>query len=291
MDYNRLYTLIIQNARRRFISTAHTRKAWNKEYKLLFSDYIEIHHITPKCIGGIDHSLNFCALSAKEHYIAHRLLCKIYPTNSKLWYAYNMLSTYTKTSREYQLIKEKCSEFNTGVNNPFYQKSHTVDSKITMIQTNILKGNAKPLMFNGELYLSIRCASKLLSCTKRALAKHVNSNTYNSKYLESLDVPNYIWQLNPSASQIKQYTNMYKDLINTTKQRINQIKVSESIQLLESYISSDCNSLDEYAIKIGMSDCGLAYKFKRFPQYKAISNGCKQFTKNKAIELLNSIKE
>lgn len=291
MDYNRLYTLIIQNARRRFISTAHTRKAWNKEYKILFSDYIEIHHITPKCIGGTDHSLNFCALSAKEHYIAHRLLCKIYPTNSKLWYAYNMLSTYTKTAREYQLIKENCRIFNTGVNNPFYRKSHTVDSKVTMMQTSILKGNTKPFMFNGEMYLSIRCATKLFSCAKRTLVNCINTNQYDSKYIESLDVSKYIWQLNPTSDQIKQYTNMYNKLINTTKQKINQTKVSESIQLLESYISSDCNSLDEYANKIGLSDCGLSYNFKRFSQYKAISNGCKQFTKDKAIELLNLIKE
>lgn len=34
---------------------------------------------------------------------------------------------------------------------------------------------------------------------------------------------------------------------------------------------------------------GLAYQFKRFPQYNSISNGYKQFTKEKAIELLNSI--
>ena len=41
--------------------------------------YTEIHHIIPKCMGGTDDKSNLVKLTAREHYIAHKLLTKIYP--------------------------------------------------------------------------------------------------------------------------------------------------------------------------------------------------------------------
>lgn len=39
--------------------------------------YTEKHHIIPKCMGGPDTSNNLVRLTAKEHFIAHRLLVKM----------------------------------------------------------------------------------------------------------------------------------------------------------------------------------------------------------------------
>ena len=48
--------------------------------------YCERHHIIPKSIGGSNSSYNLVNLTAKEHFIAHRLLekltCQIYGKNS-----------------------------------------------------------------------------------------------------------------------------------------------------------------------------------------------------------------
>jgi hypothetical protein len=62
---------------------------FNKYFKIYFSlvekrqksPYVgspmEIHHIIPKCFGGGDSSENLVNFSAREHYIAHKLLVKI----------------------------------------------------------------------------------------------------------------------------------------------------------------------------------------------------------------------
>lgn len=40
--------------------------------------YVEHHHIVPKSEGGTDNNDNIVALTAREHYICHLLLAKIY---------------------------------------------------------------------------------------------------------------------------------------------------------------------------------------------------------------------
>ena len=49
--------------------------------------YYENHHILPKCLGGNDNEDNLILLRAKEHYICHKLLTKIYPTERGLFFA------------------------------------------------------------------------------------------------------------------------------------------------------------------------------------------------------------
>jgi CMP-2-keto-3-deoxyoctulosonic acid synthetase len=48
------------------------------------NNYCEKHHIIPRCMGGSDKKENLVNLLAKEHFIAHLLLTKIYPENRNL---------------------------------------------------------------------------------------------------------------------------------------------------------------------------------------------------------------
>lgn len=97
MDYEQIYSQLINRARTRTLI-----------------GYKERHHIIPRCIGGSDESSNLVELTAREHFIAHKLLCEIYPNNDKLFYAYwcmmNLKSSSQKriinvTSREYDRAK------------------------------------------------------------------------------------------------------------------------------------------------------------------------------------------
>ena len=95
MNYERIYNQIIEKA-------ISENRQYNKGI------YYEGHHIIPKCMGGegqpkdINHP-NIVLLTAKEHYIAHRLLCLIYPTNNKLFYALWMMSNHngSRTNKRY----------------------------------------------------------------------------------------------------------------------------------------------------------------------------------------------
>ena len=99
MDYAKIYNSICVNAKQRYIE-----------------GYTEIHHIVPKCLGGNNSKENLVNLTAKEHFLCHKLLCEIYPENEKLLYAFWMmaigknrlsrLEPYNVSSREYKRLKE-----------------------------------------------------------------------------------------------------------------------------------------------------------------------------------------
>lgn len=97
MNYKRIYDTIVSRAKVRQLT-----------------DYKEQHHIIPKCLGGSDDKDNLVDLTAREHFLCHWLLIRIYPEESKLAYAFwNMCNgrknkyqlRYIPTSRTYQEAK------------------------------------------------------------------------------------------------------------------------------------------------------------------------------------------
>lgn len=88
MDYLKIYNQLIKRAKKR------------KEINIY-----EIHHIIPKCIGGNDDKENLVKLSPREHFIAHKLLCKIY-SYSGIRYAFCMM---VYTSMNFVKNKQNCS--------------------------------------------------------------------------------------------------------------------------------------------------------------------------------------
>jgi hypothetical protein len=98
MNYQKIYNQIIKRAKTRQLE-----------------GYKEKHHILPKCLGGNNDKDNLVELTAREHFLCHRLLCEIYPNNDKLWYALwlmivgknrqKSLSPYIISSRTYEKVK------------------------------------------------------------------------------------------------------------------------------------------------------------------------------------------
>lgn len=75
--------------------------------------YCETHHIIPKSEGGDNDKSNLVNLTAREHYIAHLLLAKIYD-DQKMYSALWWMSTfdngkYVVSSRLFELAKQKRS--------------------------------------------------------------------------------------------------------------------------------------------------------------------------------------
>lgn len=73
----------------------------NRGQVRVLETYTEKHHIIPRCIGGSDSNLNLTKLTAKEHYIAHLLLTRIYPNNSKLLHAFGMMAMIGKDNKRF----------------------------------------------------------------------------------------------------------------------------------------------------------------------------------------------
>ena len=76
--------------------------------------YTENHHIIPKCIGGNNSEENLVRLTAREHFIVHKLLAEIYPNEAGLMSAVWMMATmkramgrdYHVGAREYGRLRE-----------------------------------------------------------------------------------------------------------------------------------------------------------------------------------------
>lgn len=83
--------------------------------------YVEHHHIIPRSEGGPDNNDNIVALTAREHYICHLLLAKIY-NDYKMWHAVNLMSRLNDkvkiNSRLYEMVRinsaKKHSEIMVG---------------------------------------------------------------------------------------------------------------------------------------------------------------------------------
>jgi hypothetical protein len=76
MDHQKVYDAIIAKARleNRVEKSLKQRKKEN-----ITECYYDNHHIFPKCLGGSDEKENMQLLTAKEHYVCHKLLTYIYP--------------------------------------------------------------------------------------------------------------------------------------------------------------------------------------------------------------------
>lgn len=90
----------------------------NSREKLFDGVYTETHHIQPLSLGGSDSKENLVELSAREHFIAHKLLFRIYRgTNNESHMAYafwqmcycgkDKAYKINKTSRTFALEKEQ----------------------------------------------------------------------------------------------------------------------------------------------------------------------------------------
>jgi hypothetical protein len=89
MNYQRIYDSICQRAKDQL-----EERSFNRKTNLI---YYEGHHIIPKCMGGTGNSRNpydpnIVFLTAKEHFICHKLLCEIYPDNKKVIHGYWLLA-------------------------------------------------------------------------------------------------------------------------------------------------------------------------------------------------------
>ena len=113
MNYKKHYEKLISKARNRSI---------------LKSEYSEVHHIIPKCMGGDDSKDNLISLFPEEHWLAHLLLIKIYPKNKKMLYAVHAMSvrkneTMVRSNKVYGWLKRELREVRSEYfksNNPSY---------------------------------------------------------------------------------------------------------------------------------------------------------------------------
>lgn len=174
----------------------------NKYYSIYFSiidnakhrsidGYAEKHHIIPVSLGGSNDPSNLVSLTAKEHFICHRLLMKITSgeDKEKMCFAANRMTTSTNadyhiSSRAYATIRGQFAEILSvkfrGSNNPMYGKRD--------------KGRSKIIVFDNKTFASF---TRLCEYAKKChgLSKFV-MKTYRNRYPEATTFAEYVSILN-----------------------------------------------------------------------------------------------
>lgn len=85
-------------------------------------EYKETHHIIPKCMGGSDDKENLVELTAREHFIAHLLLCKINEGHFGLASALTLMATDKAGNRINNRLYSLHRKLFAKANSEFFKK-------------------------------------------------------------------------------------------------------------------------------------------------------------------------
>ena len=175
MNYKKIYFQIIRNRRNNPLSE---------------EEYGEVHHIIPRSFSGLDTPENLIRLSAREHFIVHFLLYKMYKYRSqvlfpyskrekarykKMTFAFSMMinsksKSYTKldkniNNRLYEELRKSVSEMKTVYSYEytkllfdFYIKNNitqkTIDIFNEQFNTSFTIGKLRQLFYRNNLKIS-----------------------------------------------------------------------------------------------------------------------------------------
>lgn len=223
MDYLKIYNDLINDAKN------------NPKIE----QYKESHHIIPKCLGGKKSKSNLVKLTARQHFIAHWLLYKIYKTSS-LAHAWNCMSRVS-VGQEKRLInshgfkyarenRNKILSINSmGPKNHFYGKKHKEETKLILSRLNKGKDTrTKEQLLNWIEKVAKKKSSDLQKATVSERNKNFttiqNKITHEKLYIKKKDISLYdpnIWvnpkKINPEKKEKCLYCDMF-----TTKSNLSR---------------------------------------------------------------------
>jgi len=186
MDYKKHYDLLISRGKNRMLE-----------------GYVEKHHIIPRCMGGTDATENLVQLTPEEHYLAHQLLVKMYPTNFGLVAAamYMAGGKNRKTNKVYGWIKKRHSEYMKGPNNP--GKNQPIGEKHWKYGIPF-----DPSCFTEESLESIAAAKRGDKNPNYGIKpwNHPRATEYTKSVWVKADEIRIIWKNNNCPSYCKLYT-------------------------------------------------------------------------------------
>lgn len=218
------------------------------------SIYCEKHHIIPICMGGSNQKNNLTNLTAKEHFICHKILCELYPSNEKLRYAFWAMCNqknnrnYIVSSRTYEYAKSLCLNMWKRPKSPDSIKKSADKRrgrKINRIQdgelnhnfnkkwiTNILTNESK--MIKGDIPNGWRLGRTKIGSL--GLSKSKDKKWYHKdnkeKYFSQYDVPNgwikgRLKNNNIGGSNISGKICYFNDILNKEKYFSNEDVIPE----------------------------------------------------------------
>jgi hypothetical protein len=198
MNYQKIYNQIIERAKTRQLE-----------------GYKEKHHIIPKCLGGNNNKENLVELTAREHFLCHRLLCEIYPNEIKLAQALwlmmigknkqNNINNYQFSSRTYEYVKFNFIEKIKGKKMSLETKEKIKKTKLGTNMSDFYTKEVRKKMSEGKKGKAIHTeeSKKKISESKKGKNRKI---TWGNKISESKKGKNKkgkaIIQIHPITKEI-----------------------------------------------------------------------------------------
>ena len=162
--YTRWYNSIIENARTRTLIC-----------------YKESHHILPRSLGGTDDKDNLVDLTAREHFICHWLLVKMYTGQAqhKMIYALNGMKRNGKDNERYE----------TAITSRVYEK---LKVEFGRVHSETMKGRkahnkGKPMSEEQKAIIRATKAANPYKYTPEQIARRVAKQTGQTRSQETKD--------------------------------------------------------------------------------------------------------
>jgi hypothetical protein len=211
MNYQRIYNQIIKRGQNRV----------PEEGK-----YYETHHILPKCMGGLNNPENLVKLEAREHFLCHWLLCRIYPEDYNLSYAFwSMCNTkgrgkikYIISSRIYEEAKKNLNLLKFSIEhkekislNKLILSKEQVEEVINLLQTTklTLKEIGNKFNINDQIIFRIKSNNSFYNKYFKLYYKE-NLNKLRELQLTKKQVKNIIELLKKNKLTFKEISEIYK---------------------------------------------------------------------------------
>ena len=225
MDYRKIYVSIVLRAQ--------AEDAERRRNKREHGAYYEKHHIIPKSLGGTNGNSNLAMLTAREHFICHWLLVKIYKPGTEqrkkmlnaLWRMRSDSATHYGNryinARAYESLRIEfarmmgtrnavlqAGERNSMYGNRWYTNSITGETVCSSIPLDYPWYRGRSL-FTGEFnHLSYDSDCKSI-CRKRMLKPNMSHKTKpnkdvfrsaeqyrDSQIMESVNATRRLWEVN-----------------------------------------------------------------------------------------------
>ena len=193
MNHQKIYNQLIEK-RRKFPLTKN-----KKDPNYI---YCEAHHIVPKCLNGTDDSNNIVNLTAREHFIAHYLLWKIYPCDGTLlaFYMFKKGNPHScvkrdfKNSRLYETARLAYHEWNVrchigktpwnkGMKGQYTQKKRTEEQRKHSSDSSYWKGKHHSDEMKVKISEATKNAMANISKTKKQEMAYKASQKLKGKCL------------------------------------------------------------------------------------------------------------
>lgn len=183
--------------------------------------YTENHHVIPKSLGGSNSKKNLVALTAREHFVCHRLLVKMTEGSDKVKMSFAIRNLMIRKNQFQERIrvssavyasiiqqtKKEIGESLKGKNNPYYGKTHSEDAKKKMKEK---RSRQPPPMLgkshSDETKEKIRKKNKILSSDPTVLQLKIERSKKQfenpeNRYKAGNGKRGKCWYVNPSTGE------------------------------------------------------------------------------------------